>query len=82
MESIQVAHLKSEFSTILHRVQQDGETFIIEYGRNHRKIAMIIPYQEALEHNTPRVFGVLKNRASFTLNENFNMTDDEFLGNE
>ncbi len=82
MESIQVGHLKSEFSTILHRIQENGETFIIEYGRSHKKIAMLIPYQEALEHQSPRVFGLLKNRASFTLGKDFNMTDDEFLGNE
>jgi hypothetical protein len=82
MESIQVGHLKSEFSTILHRVQENGEMFVIEYGRNHKKIAMLIPYQEALEYKEPRVFGILKNRASFTLGTDFDMTDDEFLGNE
>lgn len=82
MESIQVGHLKSEFSAILHRIQENGEMFVIEYGRSHKKIAMLIPYQEALEQNRPRVFGLLKNRASFTLNKDFSITDDEFLGNE
>lgn len=80
MESIQVGHLKAEFSTILHRIQENGETFIIEYGRNHKKIAMLVPYQESLENKNPRTFGLMKNRASFTLDENFDMTDDEFLG--
>ena len=81
MESIQVGQLKAEFSTILHRIQDNGETFIIEYGRNHKKIAMLVPYQESLENKNPRVFGVMKNRASFTLDDAFDMTDDEFLGN-
>jgi hypothetical protein len=82
MESIQVGHLKSEFSAILHRIQENGEMFIIKYGRSHKKIAMLIPYQESLEHKKPRTFGVLKNRASFTLSKDFDMTDDEFLGSE
>ena len=82
MESIQVGHLKAEFSTILHRIQEHGDKFIIEYGRNHKKIAMLIPYQESLAVENPRVFGLMKNRASFTLNNDFEMTYDEFLGNE
>ena len=81
MESIQVGQLKSEFSAILNRIQENGEMFIIEYGRNHKKVAMLIPYQESLEYKNPRTFGILKNRASFTLGPSFNMTDDEFLGN-
>ena len=82
MESIQVGHLKAEFSTILHRVQERGDIFIIEYGRHHKKVAMLIPYQESLAIEKPRVFGVMKERASFTMTEDFDMTDDELLGNE
>jgi len=80
MESIQVGHLKTDFSAILHRVQENGEMFIIEYGRNHKKVAMLIPYQESLEHKKSRVFGVMKNRGSYTLDNNFDITDDELLG--
>ncbi len=80
MESIQVGHLKAEFSAILQRVQNNGEMFIVEYGRNHKKIAMLVPYQESLEYRSPRVFGVMKNRGSFTLANDFEMTDDEILG--
>lgn len=80
MKTIQVGKLKDDFSSILHRVQENGEKFIIEYGRNHKKIAMLIPYDQSLEHQNPRVFGTLKSRASFTLSKDFDMTDDEFLG--
>jgi antitoxin (DNA-binding transcriptional repressor) of toxin-antitoxin stability system len=82
MESIQVGHLKAEFSTILHRIQENGEMFIIEYGRNHKKIAMLIPYQASLAVENPRVFGVMKNRGTFTLGQDFDITDNEFLGDE
>ena len=80
MKSIQVWHLKAEFSKILSQIEKNGEKFVIEYGRSHKKIAMLIPYDESLEDQTPRVFGILKNQASFTLSEDFGMTDDEFLG--
>lgn len=80
MKTIQVGKLKDEFSSVLHRVQENGEKFIIEYGRSHKKIAMLIPYEKSLEHQNPRVFGVLKDCASFKLSKDFNMTDDEFLG--
>ena len=80
MKTIQVGKLKDDFSAVLHSVQEDGEKFIIEYGRNHKKIAMLIPYDQSLEHQNPRIFGALKNCASFTLDKDFDMTDDEFLG--
>lgn len=80
MESIQVGHLKTDFSSILHRVQENGEMFIIEYGRNHKKVAMLIPYQESLEHKNSRVFGIMENRASYKIDDNFDMTDHELLG--
>lgn len=48
MRSIQVAELKSDFSNILHLLQGAGETFIIEYGKNHKKVAMIVPYDPIL----------------------------------
>lgn len=81
MKSVQVGHFKAEFSEILQRVKEQGETFIIEYGKNHKKVAMLIPYQESLEQQT-RTFGIMKELASFELADDFEMTDDEFLGHE
>ena len=43
---------------------------------------MLIPYQESLEQQTQRTFGYLKNRGSFEIHDNFEMTDDELLGDE
>ena len=57
MQTIQVGKLKSEFSSVLERVQKDGETFIIEFGKKHKKVAMIVPYKEEPKK---RVFGQLK----------------------
>ncbi|MCF6251019.1 MAG: hypothetical protein L3J75_07085 [Methylococcaceae bacterium] len=59
MQTIQVGQLKSEFSSVLERVHKDGETFVIEFGKKHKKIAMIVPYQEQPKK---RVFGQLKGK--------------------
>lgn len=82
MKSIQVGHLKAEFSAVLERVQKNGETFVIEYGRQHRKIAMIVPYKDQPSSNSPRVFGILKNQASCQIKKNFSLSDKVFLGDE
>jgi len=57
MQTIQVGQLKSEFSSVLERVQKDGEIFIIEFGKKHKKVAMLVPYEEEPKK---RVFGQLK----------------------
>ncbi|MBF0274645.1 MAG: type II toxin-antitoxin system Phd/YefM family antitoxin, partial [Nitrospinae bacterium] len=65
MQLIQVAKLKRDFSNILNLVQNKGEKFVIEYGRSHKKVAMIIPYEE--EKNEKREFGICRGKGSFTL---------------
>jgi len=80
MQSIQVAQLKSNFSDILKTIKNDGEKFIIEYGKQHEKIAIIIPYEPNLELENQREFGLYKNKGSFTIKDDFNMSDEELLG--
>jgi len=75
MRTIQVGQLKSEFSSILEKVQNDGEKYIIEYGRRHKKVALIIPYDKSIEEKEKRTFGLLAGR--FIVPENFNDANDE-----
>ena len=65
MQSIQVAKFKSEFSSILDKVQNTGEKFIIEYGKQHKKVAMLGPYQET---KNKRVFNQLKGKINIPNN--------------
>lgn len=55
MQTIQVGQFKSDFSSILDKVQKEGETYIIEYGKKHKKVAMLVPYYEEKKQ---RVFGL------------------------
>jgi len=69
MQTIQVAQLKSDFSSVLNQIQNLGETFVIEYGKTHKKVAMLVPYKE---EEKERVFGQLKGKIEIL--DNF---DDE-----
>ena len=57
MQSIQVGQFKAELSSILEKIQNDGEKFVIEFGKKHKKVAMIVPYVEEVKK---RKFGQLE----------------------
>ena len=69
MQSIQVGQFKSELSSILEQVQNLGETFVIEFGKQHKKVAMLVPYKE---EKKVRKFGQLQGK--ITIPDDF---DDE-----
>ncbi len=80
MQTIQVGKLKAEFSSVLEKIQNNGEKFVIEYGKKHKKIALIIPYDKSYENQEVRKFGILKNKANVIINDDFAMTDEDLLG--
>ena len=75
MHAIQVGKLKSEFSSILDKVQNNGEKFIIEYGKKHKKVALLIPYDKSFEDKEKRTFGLLTGK--FIVPDNFNDENNE-----
>jgi antitoxin (DNA-binding transcriptional repressor) of toxin-antitoxin stability system len=77
MKTIQVGDLKTHFSEILNSVK-NGDEIIISYGRKKEKIAKIIPYNNEIP-NKPRKIGILKGKASFKIEDDFEMTTEEFL---
>lgn len=79
MQTIQVGKLKSNFSKILHLVQEERETFIIEYGKNHKKVAMIVPYDPYIENLEERKFGLYKNKGNVRFSDDFTMSEKELL---
>jgi len=80
MQAIQVADLKAHFSKILKTIKNDGQKYIIEYGKQHEKMALLIPYDARLDVEEERQFGLGKRLGSFELKPDFKMTDEEFLG--
>jgi len=61
MQAIQVGQFKSELSSILEQVQNAGESFVIEFGKKHKKVAMLIPYRE--DSKPKREFGIYEGEA-------------------
>ncbi len=73
MQSIQVGQFKSEFSAILSKVQNSGEKFVIEFGKKHKKVAMLVPYEE--ERKKERKFGIYEGK--YQIPDDFDKEDKE-----
>lgn len=76
MKSMTVALLKSGFSGVLDDIRR-GEEITIEYGKGHRKLAVIIPYAKYQPHR--KKVGILEGKASFKIRGNFKISDRELL---
>ncbi len=72
MQSIQVGQFKAELSNILEQVQNLGETFVIEYGKKHKKVAMLVPYEEKKKKRT---FGIYQGQ--YKIPDDFDKESDE-----
>jgi prevent-host-death family protein len=72
-----VSEFKARFSEALDAVR-DGETIVVSYGRNHRKVAAMVPYSE-LKSSKKRPLGLLKSKARVNFGRDFALTDDDFL---
>ena len=77
LKTMTVGEFKSRFSEVLDAVR-DGETIVVSYGRNHRKVAAMVPYSE-LKPAQQRPLGLLKSKVRVKFGRNFTLTDDEFL---
>ena len=49
MQTIQADKFKAEFSAILEQIQNTGEKFVIEYGKQHKKVAMLVPSEDEIK---------------------------------
>jgi len=78
METLQVGEFKARFSDILKKVE-NGEEFIISFGKQKQKVAAIIPFEKFVSRRSSRKIGLLKGKASFKISKNFKTTDQEFL---
>jgi len=81
MQTIQIAEFKANLSDILKQIQNKKEEFIIQYGRKHTKVAVLIPY-ETYAKNAPKIkLGILKSQnTKYKIKDDFEMTENELLG--
>lgn len=78
MRSLTASELKANLSNILTEVQTKGEEYIIEYGRNHEKIAVLIPYEKYQQQFQQGIkLGLFSDMASVEFKPNFKITDEQ-----
>ena len=77
MQQLTVGDFKAKFSEVLTRVIQ-GESITVTYGKNKKKVAVIMPYNKAVKTNAFKL-GLLDGKASFKIHKDFKITDEEFL---
>ena len=80
MHTIQVAELKTHFSDILKNVTNNHEEYVIQYGRSHKKVAVLIPYDRYCAERPRIQLGILEESARYKIHSDFEMTEDDLLG--
>jgi antitoxin (DNA-binding transcriptional repressor) of toxin-antitoxin stability system len=76
MKTMTVANLKADFSSVVNDLR-NGNEVVIEYGKRHEKLAVIVPYKN-YKKNIRKV-GILKGKASFKIKPDFKISGDELL---
>jgi antitoxin (DNA-binding transcriptional repressor) of toxin-antitoxin stability system len=76
MNALTVAEIKTHFSDVIFRVK-NGENVKILYGKSKKPVAMIIPIEDI---DAPRKIGILNGKATFKIQGNGKITEEEFLG--
>jgi len=79
MQIIQVAELKARFSDILKLIIDQKEEFIIQYGRKHKRVAVLIPYDTYAKNNPSIKLGILS-KHRYKIHDDFEISTEEFLG--
>ena len=77
MKTMTVGEFKARFSEALDAVRA-GKTIVVSHGRNHRKIAVIVPY-EAIAPKRQRPLGLLSGKAKVKFSKDFALFDDDLL---
>ncbi|TAK54606.1 MAG: type II toxin-antitoxin system Phd/YefM family antitoxin [Dehalococcoidia bacterium] len=77
MKTMTVGEFKARFSEALEAVR-GGETIVVAYGRNRRKIAAMVPYA-GVRQAARRPLGLLKGKARVGFAKDFKLGDDELL---
>lgn len=76
MKTMTVANFKAQFSAVIDGLHH-GEEVLIEYGKAHRKLGVIIPYEKYKP--IKRKIGILKHKSNFEICNDFKISDDELL---
>jgi antitoxin (DNA-binding transcriptional repressor) of toxin-antitoxin stability system len=77
MKTMTVGEFKSRFSEALDAVRA-GETIVVSYGRQHRKVTAMVPYSE-VKATRKRPLGLLKSKARVRFARDFAIDDEQLF---
>jgi len=78
MKTLMVDEFKENFSKVLEIIKE-GEEVTISSDKEKENIAVLIPFGKYIGSRKKRRLGILESKASFSLKEDFKMTDEELL---
>jgi prevent-host-death family protein len=78
MKTLMVDEFKRNISEVLEIIKQ-GEEVTISSGKEKENIAVLIPFDMYIRGQKKRKLGILESRASYSLKEDFEMSDEELL---
>ena len=77
MQTMTVGEVKAHFSEVLDMVQR-GQDVVISFGKKKEKIAVLVPFSH-YQGKPERKLGLLVGKATFSLREDFAISDEELL---
>jgi antitoxin (DNA-binding transcriptional repressor) of toxin-antitoxin stability system len=77
MNTVTATELKHNLSSVINQVRQ-GKEFVLQCGRNHENVAVIIPFDRNISCPVRRL-GLLADRGPLVMADDFQMTEEEFL---
>lgn len=77
MQTMTVGEVKAHFSEVLDLVQK-GEDVIISFGKKKEKVAVLVPFSH-YQGKPRRMLGLLEGKATFTMRDDFAISDEELL---
>jgi len=78
MKTVMTAELIKNFDKIMDIVRHGEEVAIFEGKKEKKNIAVLVPFVK-YDRTLKRELGILENRASFSLKEDFKITDEQLI---
>ncbi|MES2111555.1 MAG: prevent-host-death protein [Bacteroidota bacterium] len=76
MKTMSVGEFKTHFSDVLEQVKA-GEKIAVTFGKKKEIVGYFLP---EMPQQPKRKLGILEGKATFSFDNDFEITDEEFLG--
>ncbi|HBM15209.1 MAG TPA: prevent-host-death protein [Lentisphaeria bacterium] len=77
MNVYEIENKDINFSLLLKKIEK--EELLLQYKKNHKKIAVIVPYSKYVKEKSTIKLGLLKGKAEIKIKDDFKLSEREFL---